>query len=692
MLRLRSPRPKDCALRTRKLAAHPAWVALCSLFASTALGHDTDQESEPFSAHAVVSRLEQDALSTVHVHQSDLVSVPLRTAEDALRLVPGLTLVQHGSEGKGMQFFLRGFDAMHGADLELTLDDIPLNEWSNIHAQGYLDVAFIPPELIETVEVVKGPFELDQGAFAMAGSARYRLGVAPDALGSRASFSVGTTGRTRLFVGYAPRESDGSQFIAAEIVNDPGYGERRATRRASAMGKLHLLDSKAHGRLSLFVSAYAAEFELPSLLPASDIEAGRRNFYAASFPHGEGQSVRALGSLQYQLERVSHTLRATLYAGYRTLDLFENFTGYLYDPVAGDARLQRQAGTLFGGSAHFQAPLTEDLMLQASAGFRGDAFDQREQHADVDRVPLETRRELEAVQGIAHATLGINYRPIQRVTLEAGTRLSVVHVRPNHETTKSLVAASPRAIASFQAHKTLKLSLAYGRGLRPPEARALAPFTPVQQGISEGGAQPTEAHITQSHTLELGARLRPDPRFSAAFSTFATLLARESVFDHVSGLNLELNGTRRLGAELVGTLMPIPWLRFLFDVTFVDARFRSSEARVPFAPALTAGTRAVLAHPSGVRAGLRFQAVAPRTLPHGARGEALYLLDASAGYRFRWFDLGVVCENLLFRRLREGEYHFASYWPADATRSALPKTQVVAGPPFNMRVTLGAVF
>ena len=37
-----------------------------------------------------------------------------RSADDLLRMVPGVLLSQHGAEGKGQQIFLRGFDAAHG--------------------------------------------------------------------------------------------------------------------------------------------------------------------------------------------------------------------------------------------------------------------------------------------------------------------------------------------------------------------------------------------------------------------------------------------------------------------------------------------------------------------------------------------------------------------------------------------------
>jgi iron complex outermembrane receptor protein len=81
---------------------------------------------------------------------------------------------------------------------------------------------------------------------------------------------------------------------------------------------------------------------------------------------------------------------------------------------------------------------------------------------------------------------------------------------------------------------------------------------------------------------------------------------------------------------------------------------------VPFAPWLVAGLRALVNHPSGVRAGFRTLAIAPRPLPHGARGQTLVMVDATVGYSWRWLRLDLELENLLGRKLREGEFHFAS--------------------------------
>src|SRR5690606_26638808 len=145
--------------------------------------------------------------------------------------------------------------------------------------------------------------------------------------------------------------------------------------------------------------------------------------------------------------------------------------------------------------------------------------------------------------------------------------------------------------------------------------------------------------------FELGTRFGPHPDFGVQLSGFATLIERESVFDHVSGLNIELSGTRRFGAELAVRASPLEWLMLRADTTVVHARFVRSGNPVPFAPWLTGSLRAIVTHDCGVSAGVRFMAVAPRPLPHGARGAPLSILDATLGYRFAWLRVDLEVEN-----------------------------------------------
>src|SRR5690606_36382819 len=56
------------------------------------------------------ARLERDILQ----------AAPGRTGSDLLRRVPGVFVSQHSGQGKAHQIFFRGFDAVHGQDVEVS--------------------------------------------------------------------------------------------------------------------------------------------------------------------------------------------------------------------------------------------------------------------------------------------------------------------------------------------------------------------------------------------------------------------------------------------------------------------------------------------------------------------------------------------------------------------------------------------
>lgn len=663
-------------------------------------GSATEPDAEPQEVTVTVERRAPATAGTARATARSFRFVPRRTAEDALELVPGVTLVQHGSEGKGHQFFLRGFDAVHGADLELSVQGIPINEWSNIHAQGYLDLGFVIPEVVSTVEVTKGPFDIHQGAFAMAGSAAYSLAVPYSELGARATLTLGTTDRRRALVMYSPSAGDGQSFIAAELLHDDGFGQNRGIDRQNLLGQVMLFDSERFGTLRALGSLYAARFELPGAVRSDDVEAGRIGFYDAYDRGAGGRSRRALAALSYSRERTNQTLSAGLYAGWRQLELLENITGLLLDPVFGDRRAQAQRTLSVGSRLDLSQTLAPSWRVEAGLGVRGDSFSQQQDHVDASSVQLAPERDLDGLQGLFFAKLGIVSQALAPLRVRGGARADVARVAAidrlaiaADDTGGTLAALSPRLAVDAPVGDRVTLFGAYGRGVRPPEARAFSSYVPRASAISEDLYTGGEPAMTRTDSFELGARYEDvESAWSAGVSTFATFIERESVYDHVSGVNLELNATRRIGAELDLLSRPTHWLELRAFATLVDARFVESQNPVPLAPRQTAGFNVIAARELGPRAGLRGLLVGPRPLPHGARGSLLAVLDATCGWYWQHLRLDLELENLLDRRVREGEYHYASQFAADRPASELPVTQFVAGPPFNARLSATVLY
>src|SRR5579863_3193450 len=171
-----------------KPAADSLWITI------SFVGYRTKQIRFSAGTTEAVVALERGALDlravTITAHPGatifrtlsriDLDMQPARSAQDLLRLVPGLFIAQHQGGGKAEQIFLRGFDADHGTDVSVSVDGVPVNMVSHAHGQGYADLHFLIPETVSNYDFGKGPYYADKGDLATAGFVSYNTINAPD--------------------------------------------------------------------------------------------------------------------------------------------------------------------------------------------------------------------------------------------------------------------------------------------------------------------------------------------------------------------------------------------------------------------------------------------------------------------------------------------------------------------------------
>src|SRR5258708_36370368 len=118
---------------------------------------------------------EADAASQGTIDDEQLESRPLARPGEVLEVIPGVVITQHSGSGKAHQEFLRGFNLDHGTDFAVHVDGMPLNLPSHGHWQGYADLNFLIPELVEHIHYRKGPYYADEGDFSAAGAAHVHL-------------------------------------------------------------------------------------------------------------------------------------------------------------------------------------------------------------------------------------------------------------------------------------------------------------------------------------------------------------------------------------------------------------------------------------------------------------------------------------------------------------------------------------
>ena len=97
-----------------------------------------------------------DAASQGTIRGERLTDLPLLRPGEVLETVPGLVVTQHSGDGKANQYFLRGYNLDHGTDFATFVNGVPANMPTNAHGQGYTDINFLIPELVDRIDYRKG--------------------------------------------------------------------------------------------------------------------------------------------------------------------------------------------------------------------------------------------------------------------------------------------------------------------------------------------------------------------------------------------------------------------------------------------------------------------------------------------------------------------------------------------------------
>jgi vitamin B12 transporter len=136
-------------------------------------------EAEPVvvSATRVDIPLDQSPAAVSIIDASDMEEKQTVRVADALREVPGLSVVQTGTAGQLTSLFLRG---LNSKDTQVLLDGIPINQG----LAGLFNAADLTTDDIARIEVVRGPQSTLYGPQALAGAIQIftKQGTGPPSL------------------------------------------------------------------------------------------------------------------------------------------------------------------------------------------------------------------------------------------------------------------------------------------------------------------------------------------------------------------------------------------------------------------------------------------------------------------------------------------------------------------------------
>src|SRR6185436_6666785 len=258
---------------------------------------------------------------------------PLLRPAEVLEVIPGVVITQHSGSGKANQYFLRGFNLDHGTDFSVHVDGMPINLPSHGHGQGYADLNFLIPELVEHIHYRKGPYYADQGDFSAAGAAHVHLKDSlPAGLGE---LSLGSYGYRRALLGGNRAVESGNLLGLLEIGRQDGPWENPENLR-KLNGVLRYARGDDKNGFSVTGMAYASRWDATDQIPQRALDSGQVGRFGTVDPSDGGRASRYSLSAQWATSDLSSSTRASAYLVRSSLQLFSNFTYFLDDPVNGD--------------------------------------------------------------------------------------------------------------------------------------------------------------------------------------------------------------------------------------------------------------------------------------------------------------------------------------------------------------------
>ncbi len=584
---------------------------------------------------------------------------PLLRPGEVLETVPGLIITQHAGGGKANQYFLRGFNLDHGTDFATFIDGVPLNMPSHGHGQGYADMNFVIPELIERVNYQKGPYYAQTGDFGTAGAAYLEtFRRLPKSL---LLLEGGSFGYGRALVADTVKAGSGELLYAVQGAHSDGPWEMGDNFRR-ANGQLTWSRGDDHDGLSATLRFYQGEWRTSDQIPLALVESGALSPWGNMDPTNGGDSRYVSWSADWRHRHGGSEDRLQAYVFRYDLDLFSNFTYALNDPVNGDQFEQQDARTAAGFSyAHHAHGEWAGRPTEISAGlqFRHDWVDNG-LYATDDRRRLSTTAQHEFGVG----TVGIYAE--HRVQWTPGFR-SVIGGRGDLQFADVNSIATPAdsgdvETAQFSPKLTLVLGpwdkteyfFQAGYGFHSNDVRGAT----LASGPLRG--------LVPARGAEVGIRTLAVKDLQSTLSLWYLRTQQELVFIGDAGTVEPSDSSDRYGVEWANYWTPYAWLSFDLDVAASQALYsdlptgaRSVEGAID--TVVAAGV--TIRNQSGWSGALRLRYFGPRDLDAAgsARSDETIMLNASVGYQLNanWqATLSVL--NLLDRLDQDIAYSYES--------------------------------
>lgn len=559
------------------------WFALSS--AAVVLPAQAQQSVQEIEIIGRSVNLVGDALSASEgrVSHDEILQRPILRTGDVLESVPGLVATQHSGSGKANQYFLRGFNLDHGTDFATSVDGMPVNMRSHGHGQGYTDLNFIIPELVEEIVYRKGSYYSDVGDFSGAGSARIQ--TRDHSVPFTIQLGAGGYGFARALLSGSTGSGTGELIYGLELQGYEGPWDQldEDVEKTNFLLKQIWASEESHYSLSLM--GYDNEWNSADQIPDRAVRSGLISKYGSIDTTVGGSSSRY--SLSFGLSRplAGGELNATAYAIDYAMDLYSNFS-YFIAP-GGDQFKQVDDRRIYGGELTWDRasnwgdiPVTNTL----GADLRVDNID------EVGLISTSARQFLGNIRldAVDQSSLGFYWENELQWTDRLRTVLGLRHDIFDFEV-NALAAADPSTLSANSGSNdadisTASLSIMYalnenhelyasiGEGFHSNDARG----TTISRDPLTGDTVDPVDPLVATEGAEIGWRIYFNNRLNATLALWQLDIDSELLFVGDAGNTEDTGvGSERQGFELTAYYQLNDMFGLDFEYANTDAKFAS---------------------------------------------------------------------------------------------------------------------
>ncbi|MBA2745317.1 MAG: TonB-dependent receptor [Flavisolibacter sp.] len=620
---------------------------------------------------------------------------PINNSQEILRMVPGLFIGQHAGGGKAEQIFIRGFDIDHGTDINLTVDGMPVNMVSHAHGQGYADLHWLIPELIDKVNFNKGPYFANKGNFTTAGFVEFKTKDYLENNFLKVEGGQFNTYRTIVGINLLKPQGDRrnqSLYFAGEGSFTKGFFESpQDFSRFNGTLKYHGSISN-NSTLTTTLTGFTSQWNASGQIPDRAVESGMVGFYGAIDDTEGGKTSRYNASIELlsNLNSGGAVRNQFFYSKYK-FELYSNFTFFKEDPINGDQIRQREDRNIIGYNGSYKKEfLLGNIKTETKAGVQL-------RYDDVNDIELtRTKSRTFNINSImlgdvnefnAGAYWAQRFSVSKKLDITGALRVDYFTNKYNDQLAAEQLQSystivSPKLNFNYRVNDKVQLYFYNGRGFHSNDTRVA-----VQQ---EG-----RKVLPPAYGTDFGGVFKIGKNLVLQSALWYLWLDQEFIYVGDEGIVEPGGQTKRYGFDLSARYEVINNLFADVDVSFANPRaldVPKSESFLPLSPRFSSVGGLTYRKQYGLNGSLRYRFMddRPANEDNSTIANGYFVTDASINYTKKRWEAGIAIQNLFDVKWKETQFETESKLQNEP--APVSEIHFTPGTPFFARVSFTVFF